>query len=200
MMRVRLWHGIATLSLAAAAISMPAPASARPHQNIVVSPPACTGFLSDFSVAASSCYGFVSGNVLDNNDNAIQDTAVTDLGGTYTTFNDYTKIDNFGSTLNFGTVLFGPTIIGIHFGAGQGGPGVNGTAFFYFDFTSPTQWITTTLGATSDAVLYETGVAPSVPEPATWAMMLLGFLGVGFAIRRRRAGKVAPQSRGYALA
>lgn len=26
----------------------------------------------------------------------------------------------------------------------------------------------------------------AVPEPATWAMMLLGFLGVGFAVSRRR--------------
>ena len=29
-------------------------------------------------------------------------------------------------------------------------------------------------------------VAPPVPEPATWAMMLLGFGAVGFAMRRRR--------------
>ena len=29
-------------------------------------------------------------------------------------------------------------------------------------------------------------VANAVPEPATWAMMLVGFAGVGFALRRRR--------------
>ena len=28
--------------------------------------------------------------------------------------------------------------------------------------------------------------APGVPEPATWAMMLIGFGGIGFAMRRRR--------------
>jgi len=27
--------------------------------------------------------------------------------------------------------------------------------------------------------------APSVPEPSTWAMMLLGFAGVGYAAYRR---------------
>ena len=28
---------------------------------------------------------------------------------------------------------------------------------------------------------------PAVPEPATWAMMLVGFFGIGFAMRRHRA-------------
>jgi hypothetical protein len=34
------------------------------------------------------------------------------------------------------------------------------------------------------------GVAPGVPEPATWAMMLLGFAGIGFALRNTRQAKV----------
>ena len=33
------------------------------------------------------------------------------------------------------------------------------------------------------------GVTPAVPEPSTWAMMILGFIGVGFvAFRRRSSG------------
>lgn len=31
-----------------------------------------------------------------------------------------------------------------------------------------------------------TGTIRAVPEPATWGMMLLGFAGIGFAMRRRR--------------
>lgn len=33
----------------------------------------------------------------------------------------------------------------------------------------------------------------SVPEPATWAMMLVGFGGIGFAMRRRKAAAVLPE-------
>jgi hypothetical protein len=32
---------------------------------------------------------------------------------------------------------------------------------------------------------------PAVPEPATWAMMLLGFGAIGFSMRRRRSSGVA---------
>jgi hypothetical protein len=31
-------------------------------------------------------------------------------------------------------------------------------------------------------------VTPGVPEPATWALMLMGFGGLGALLRRRRAG------------
>lgn len=39
---------------------------------------------------------------------------------------------------------------------------------------------------TSASGVFLTGMAPGVPEPPTWAMMLIGFGGVGYAIRRRR--------------
>lgn len=32
------------------------------------------------------------------------------------------------------------------------------------------------------------GVQSAVPEPATWALLLLGFAGIGFSLRRRKAG------------
>ena len=37
-----------------------------------------------------------------------------------------------------------------------------------------------------------TAAVSSVPEPSTWAMMALGFAGLGFAAYRRKGAKVAP--------
>jgi hypothetical protein len=41
-------------------------------------------------------------------------------------------------------------------------------------------------GDNTDALLDNVSVIGSVPEPATWAMMLTGFLGLGVMLRRRR--------------
>lgn len=39
----------------------------------------------------------------------------------------------------------------------------------------------------------ETPAAAALPEPATWAMMLLGFGGIGFAVRRKRSTETLAQ-------
>ena len=43
------------------------------------------------------------------------------------------------------------------------------------------------------------GVLPSVPEPSTWVIMLLGFGAVGFVVRRSRKLGRSPHCRGPAL-
>jgi hypothetical protein len=48
-------------------------------------------------------------------------------------------------------------------------------------------------GMNVDAVLDDVSVTVAVPEPATWAMLLLGFGGVGFTLRRKsRFLRVSP--------
>jgi hypothetical protein len=39
----------------------------------------------------------------------------------------------------------------------------------------------------ADNLIQGSGVNPSVPEPSTWAMMILGFFGVGFMAYRRKS-------------
>jgi hypothetical protein len=103
------------------------------------------------------------------------------------------EADDGFSPIDFGKTLFGITIIGAHWGNVPGAPQTGGqgnvSAFYLFDFgtTGGTITLADTRGW-SNAVLYTTGSPPppSVPEPATWAMMLLGFGAAGTAIRRSR--------------
>jgi len=45
--------------------------------------------------------------------------------------------------------------------------------------------------ATGGVLTGNVSIDPAVPEPATWAMMLLGFGGIGLAMRRRRRPALA---------
>jgi hypothetical protein len=61
-------------------------------------------------------------------------------------------------------------------------------------FTGPTTFTGTyTLGNTSgsNSFLINPSVTAGVPEPTTWAMMMLGFGLIGAAVRRRRSDEVA---------
>jgi hypothetical protein len=109
------------------------------------------------------------------------------------------------STNPFPTKLFGTTFIGVHYGKGMGSPvNANGgsTAFYRFDAgDAGISSLTLNYAASSDFILYKTGADPcvanpalcdgggggnGVPEPASWALMIMGFGGVGAMIRRRR--------------
>ena len=98
---------------------------------------------------------------------------------------------NGSATMNFGSLnLSGLTILGAHFGNNIDSDPNNITAFWLLDLgSSTTNTITLSSGqGSSNAQIFATGVA-GVPEPATWAMMLLGFGGIGMAMRRRRSNE-----------
>jgi hypothetical protein len=64
---------------------------------------------------------------------------------------------------------------------------INGTNYApsVISFSSAQPWI-----FLSEAEF--SGIAGAVPEPSTWAMMLLGFAGIGFmAYRRRKSAAIA---------
>ena len=67
----------------------------------------------------------------------------------------------------------------------------------YYGFVYSTNTIINSYGFESSpntAITATTAVPAAVPEPATWAMMILGFAVVGAAMRRRKAGITATVS------
>ncbi len=72
---------------------------------------------------------------------------------------------------------------------GDGDSGGGGFSYNVSDLTNPLSLIKTLAWAKfqSKSVSYElfTGNAAAVPEPATWALMIVGFGGIGVALRRR---------------
>ena len=175
----------AVIATGAIAVAAPQTASAA---HVVVSP--CD---ANLVVGATECVGYYEGNLLGGSEAKInlQIAAIDDLSANYTfdgDFNNTTKVETLtnGNMINFGTLLTGETVIGIHFG-NVAGPAGNVTAFYSFDFgTEGVNSITLrdTQGF-SNAVLYNTGGAGAVPEPAAWALMILAFGAMGTALRLR---------------
>jgi len=83
--------------------------------------------------------------------------------------------------------LSGYTIFAAHFGNFPDSNTPNVTAFWLLNLGSgTTSSITINDGkGVSNAQILGTGT-PAVPEPTTWAMMLLGFGGIGLTMRRKR--------------
>ena len=156
----------------------------------------CADSLDNFVPTPSDCVGFFDGNVLGGSAEqlAAQQSAIDELLGPGFNLDDLTKIEgpSDDTTLDFGMALIGDVVIGIHFGGanGQDDNVDNGTGFFLFHFDTPTTGITTTVPGFS-ALVFTPGGA--VPEPATWAMMLMGFGAAGYAMRRRRRLAGLPQ-------
>lgn len=149
---------------------------------------------------ATACAGYFEGNLINGSptDTANAQATIAGLPGGLSWDGswgavDATKIESLtGNVLDFGQTLYGLTVIGSHFG-NIGGDAGNVSAFWLFDFgTQGANSVTLpNPEGFSNAAIYLTGDAPAVPEPATWAMMLLGFGIAGYAMRRRSRPKLA---------
>lgn len=197
----KAWRTLALTGVAAASLSIAAPALASPPPPDGTLLGGCSNTLTNPN--ATACTGYYAGNILNGSSTDItnQQNAIAALPGSFTWDGDWNALVNNNlvitslsgpnsDQLNFGETLLGEVIIGVHFGnvpdpnASQG----NVSVFWLFDFTTPTSFITlTNTQGFSNAAIYEDG--GGVPEPATWAMMVLGFGAVGFAVRRSRRRK-----------
>jgi hypothetical protein len=196
--RETIMRRVLMMTLASAAIATATPAYATVT---VVGPAAtvssCANFAFNVPPTEMSCAGGYTGNLIQGTLQSPGLTAIQALGysGTGAYLSTIPTISTGTATIDFGQTLFGLTIIGLHYGsAGDGG---EGTSFFLFDAGTAGVGSVTVSSRTdthfnfglSNAALFSTG--GPVPEPATWAMMLLGFGGIGMAMRRSRRGKPA---------
>jgi len=182
--------GLAAPAMAGKTKPAPPPAPALPAcgPNDITAP----------SLTVLACSGFKDGNLLSGSPaDAITDKGILAALG-YTGW-DGKMADAAASVsglkgskdINFGVALTGISIIAVHYGAGNGsgGPGKESTAFYVLDAAQGINQIHLAYGASSNAVLFVTGLPRqigTVPEPATWATMVGGFGVIGGQIRRRR--------------
>lgn len=74
-------------------------------------------------------------------------------------------------------VNYGPQVFGF---------GATNARFVRFDMTNCPQQPAGYESCAIGEVAFRTAATGAVPEPGTWAMMLLGFGGIGYSLRRRR--------------
>lgn len=192
------FHLVASLAATIALVSA-SPAMAAKSNVQTLPAPAAPCDLDLTTPDASACSGYYSGNLINGSPTELQAQAdaIALLPGDYTfdtsTWADVeaTKVLALtgpgGNQIDFGTTLFGETIVGAHFG-NVAGPAGNVSVFWLFDFgTEGVSSITLdNVQGFSNAALYTTATPPAVPEPATWGMMLMGFGAAGYAMRKRR--------------
>lgn len=204
----------AALSLATLAVASPASAAqqvVQPSTN-----PCSTSYVSG-AIACQGYYGrnLLQGEPGSNTSTEVRNILTLLLNGTPSTTdstptrNTSAYTGNYGSldtskilatisplngaqVIDFGTFMMsGLTVVGIHFGnnSDPGAEGANNfTGFWLVDLgqTSTNRITLASSGGTSNAQIFATTV-PAVPEPSTWAMLLLGFGVIGTSMRRRRS-------------
>lgn len=192
---------ITLAAMLAIGLSAPMTAQAKP-KTFPLGAHACS--LSDLAgITATACTGWYEGNMNDTAALTADTTALNLLpgGGGFTALNTawLDKIDVSGNPISFSQTMYGDTIVSFHNGAAKGQPnsiGYDGTAFYEFNaglagLTS----LNLNVPGWSNAALWLTGSAPppvtGVPEPAIWAMLLVGFGGLGVALRGHRKAAAA---------
>jgi hypothetical protein len=201
---IKAWRVLAITAIPAALAFAATPALAAPPPPDGTNIGGCDPAL--VTPDATACAGYYTGNLLNGSSTDIlnQQNAIASLPGSFTWDGNWSALENStspdlvlvqgvdglsgpnGDQLNFGETLFGQVIIGAHFGNVAGDAG-NVSVFWLFNLTTPTNFITLdNVQGFSNAALYTTDVDHSLPEPSTWAMMLLGFGAAGVAMRRSR--------------
>ncbi len=189
------------LSLALAALGFAAVATPASATVEVGGGAGCSS--APFAPSADKCAGYFDDNQFSNKtDNvALQQSAVDLLLGAGTlkvdwnALKDAGKVGSGSDTDALAKLLAtagGQVLLGLHWGNGPGTAG-NVSAFYLWDNAKLGSISLTNTQGYSNAVLYRSAAVAAVPEPGTWALMLVGFGAAGASLRRRRRHSVIPQ-------
>lgn len=113
--------------------------------------------------------------------------SISILWGSVDTYNTLEFVDALGNPLAtfVGNDIFNPA------NGDQTDPNTNPVVTFLLSGTDMSDVAGLRLSSSQNAFEVDNLAINAVPEPGTWAMMLLGFGAIGFAIRRRRAPAIA---------
>jgi opacity protein-like surface antigen len=152
----------------------------------------CCGASGTPAALANLFATFGAGNV-SNAGAVLGQTFATTIGATYNLSFDYGVMGGSGQTLSYSVAsTSGPTYLaGSLFRSADNNLNTtfasNTFSFVATDTTSVVRFNVDAATISVDGILDNVSVSAAVPEPATWAMMLVGFAGLGFLRSRRRA-------------
>ncbi|QND70431.1 PEP-CTERM sorting domain-containing protein [Tardiphaga robiniae] len=132
----------------------------------------------------STAYASVGSNVTPQSATLSLGAGVNYLGFYWGSVDQYNTLELFNGTTSLG-VFTGSQILD----PANGFQGATGSAFVNFN-TYGTTAITSAVFTSSQKAFEFDSITTGVPEPSTWAMMVLGFAGLGFLGYRRRTGNV----------
>lgn len=119
---------------------------------------------------------------------------VSFIWGSIDTYNTLTFVDALGNSLGLGYTFTGSQIAALVPALANGDQAslqTNPIVTFFFDGADPGLVAGMRLSSDTNAFEIDDVAVNGVPEPATWAMMILGFGAIGFAMRRRRVSATA---------
>jgi hypothetical protein len=139
--------------------------------------PSSSGLFSGFGPSAGSASGTFSASGYVH----AEDTATT--GFTSQNIVDQTFSKTVSNTPNVSISVSHPDIPGSITQPFSISSGLTGSGFFSFDSVGNFSYISERFALSPQTI---TVSVSGVPEPSTWAMLLIGFVGIGFAGHRKR--------------
>jgi hypothetical protein len=113
-------------------------------------------------------------------------TSLSFLWGSIDAFNTLEFLDSANNVLGGAGFSISGSQIHNPANGDQSDPELNRVVFFILTGTDATNFRKLRLTSTTNAFEIDNiAINPGVPEPATWALMILGFAGIGMALRRR---------------